>query len=213
VTRRAEREAAAYRRLLRLYPKAFRREHGDELLGMLAAGAADGRWRPNITASADLIRGAVWMRLRPGVPRARRSMFAAVRLMYVGAIVELATLVTVVSTLGSLRAAIHRHNPGFDAAKWHLEMHSSIVPLERGAAIGVAVWLWLAWANGRGHRWARIAFSLFVVSNALGLLRGIGRHAATYAPADLLAGSVLCLVGFAALVLICRPQVRPHYAP
>jgi hypothetical protein len=200
-----------YRRALRLYPAAFRREHQDEFLAVLAAGAEDGRWRPGIRAWLDLIRSAAWMRLRPGVPRSRRAVFSAVRLMYLGAVVELATLITVLATLGNLRAAIHQHHPNFDSAKWHLEIQVNIVPLEIGAAIGIAVWVWLAWANGRGHRWARVVFASFVALNVLSLLRGLAQHSATYAPADLLAGSILCIVAAAALVLIWSPQSRSHY--
>jgi hypothetical protein len=201
-----------YRRSLRLYPARFRREHQDELLAVLAAGAEDGRWRPGIRASLDLIRSAAWMRLRPAVPRSHRTMFAAVRLMYIGALVELATLITIIASLGNLRSAIHRHHPNFDAAKWRLEMHVNIVPLEIGAAIGIGVWLWLAWANGRGRRWARVALTVFFAINLLSLLRGLAQHSATYAPADLLAGSILCAVAAAALVLIWRPESRSHYA-
>jgi hypothetical protein len=201
-----------YHRSLRLYPAAFRRGHEDELMAVLAAGAEDGRWRPGFHASLDLIRAAAWMRLRPGVPRSQRAVFSAVRLMYAGAVVELATLITVVATLDSLRAAIRQHHPHFDSAKWHLEMQVKIVPLEIGAVIGIAVWVWLAWANGRGHRWARVAFASFAALNVLSLLRGLAQHSATYAPADLLAGSILCMVAAAALVLIWSPQSRSHYA-
>jgi hypothetical protein len=37
----------------------------------------------------DLLRSALWMRLRPRVPRSNRAVFAAVKLMCVGAVVEL----------------------------------------------------------------------------------------------------------------------------
>ncbi|MGH3201093.1 MAG: hypothetical protein ACRDP5_03425, partial [Streptosporangiaceae bacterium] len=55
----------AYRRLLVFYPRAFRRENGAELLAVLMAGAPDGQRRPGLAGSADLIRGGLWMRLRP----------------------------------------------------------------------------------------------------------------------------------------------------
>ncbi len=53
-----------YRRLLAFYPKAFRREHEQEILSVLLAGAADGQQRPWLIEAADLIRNAISMRLR-----------------------------------------------------------------------------------------------------------------------------------------------------
>ncbi len=53
-----------YRRLLVLYPKAFRREHEQELLSVLMAGAAEGQRRPGVAESFDLVRHAIFMRLR-----------------------------------------------------------------------------------------------------------------------------------------------------
>ncbi|GAB1822644.1 hypothetical protein [Herbidospora sp. RD11066] len=48
-----------YRRLLRLYPRAHRAVHEEEMLGVLMAGA-----RPGIAESADLVWGAIRIRFR-----------------------------------------------------------------------------------------------------------------------------------------------------
>ena len=53
-----------YRSLLALYPKAFRREHEQEILSVLMAAAAEGQTRPRLAESADLVRSAIFMRLR-----------------------------------------------------------------------------------------------------------------------------------------------------
>jgi hypothetical protein len=37
-----------YRRLLACYPARFRSEHGEELVGVLMAGARDGQRRPGL---------------------------------------------------------------------------------------------------------------------------------------------------------------------
>ena len=66
-----------YRRLLACYPRAFRRENSEEILAVLLACAQDGQRRPGFAASADLIRGAVRMRLRLArVDDARREFIA-----------------------------------------------------------------------------------------------------------------------------------------
>jgi len=53
-----------YRRLLACYPAAFRREHDREMLSVLMAGAEQGQRRPRPAEVADLLRGAISMRLR-----------------------------------------------------------------------------------------------------------------------------------------------------
>jgi hypothetical protein len=53
-----------YRRLLAFYPKAFRREHEQEILSVLMAGAAEGQPRPRLAESFDLLRNATFMRVR-----------------------------------------------------------------------------------------------------------------------------------------------------
>ncbi len=56
-----------YRRLIAFYPRPYRREHGDEILTVLmATSAEDQRW-PRPSDSANLLRNAIWMRLRRGV--------------------------------------------------------------------------------------------------------------------------------------------------
>jgi hypothetical protein len=200
-----------YRRLLAWYPRAFRREHEEEILWVLMAGAEDGRWRPGLAESADLLRNAVCMRLRPGTPRSARTVFAAVRLMYVGAAVELCTLITIVVSLGSLKSAILQRNPHYSAAQWHAEVYGQIVPLIVGAVIATGVWLWMAWANGRGHGWARVVFAVFFGITTLSLLRGVAQDAAAYARADLIAGAVLWLVTLATVALIFNKESDAHY--
>ncbi len=53
-----------YRSLLALYPKAFRREHEQEILSVLMAAASEGQKRPRLGESADLVRSAIFMRVR-----------------------------------------------------------------------------------------------------------------------------------------------------
>jgi hypothetical protein len=185
-----------FRRLLALYPRGFRREHGDEMLAVVMAGAEDGRWRPGPSEALDLVTSAFRMRLRAGTP--------AVRAMYLGALVELATLITIGASVGRVRSTMLARDPHPAAAHWHTEVHGRMLGLERSAALAVGVWLGLAWAHGRGHRSARPAFAAFFALNTFGLLQGLSRHAAAYAPADTIAGAVLWLVVAAALVLIYR---------
>jgi hypothetical protein len=51
-----------YQRLLAFYPKAFRREHEQEMLAVLIAGAAEGQRRPSLDEVIDLVSNAIFMR-------------------------------------------------------------------------------------------------------------------------------------------------------
>jgi len=97
---------AAYRRWLRWYPRQFRREHADELLGVLLAETGTGCRGPRPVECLDLVRGGLSMHLRPRVPRSDRAGFAVVRLMYLVAVVECAVAVTVAGTAGAVRASM-----------------------------------------------------------------------------------------------------------
>lgn len=197
-----------YRRWLRWYPRGFRREHEAEILGVLMTGAREGQRRPAPVECLDLLRSALCMRLRPRMPRSDRSAFTAVRLMYLGAVVELATAIIVLATIGDVKSAIVKRNPGYTEAQWHAEVAGRLEPLVVGAGIAVGFWLWMAWANGRGHRWARIVFALFFGLNTYSLLDGLSQGSAVYARADLAIGIVLCLVQLAAVVLVFHEDLR-----
>ena len=53
-----------YRRLLACYPAAFRHEHGQEILSVLMAGAEEVQRWPRLAEAGDLLRSAIYMRLR-----------------------------------------------------------------------------------------------------------------------------------------------------
>jgi hypothetical protein len=53
-----------YRRLLAFYPRAFRREHEDEIVAVLLDGAGEDQRRPRPADVADLLTQAVSTRLK-----------------------------------------------------------------------------------------------------------------------------------------------------
>jgi hypothetical protein len=197
----------AYRRWLRWYPRTFRREHEAEILGVLMAGARRGQRRPELMECLDLVGNAVRMHLRPRVRRADRSVFMAVRLMYVGAVLELATAITIVATMGDVKANLITRSPGLTDVEWHSVVADHLRPKAVAAGIAVGFWLWMAWALGRGSRWAPIAFVVFFGLNTSSLLDGLAHGSAVYAGADLAAGMALWLVELVAVVLIVGVSV------
>jgi hypothetical protein len=200
----------AYRRLVACYPRSFRREHGEEILTVLLATAREGQRRPGIAESADLMRGAV--RMRMGLSRAPRTVLNAVRLMYLGALAELGVLVTLLLTEGSVQAAVLRRNPQLSEAMLASPMHRLFIADTVVISIAIAVWLCVAWANGTGLRLARgAAIGCFVINTA-GMIGNLATGSAGYAPATMIAGGVVWLIGMAAIVLVCQKQSSPYYA-
>jgi hypothetical protein len=199
-----------YRRVLACYPKAFRRESGDEILAVLLATARGGQRRVGLAETADLLRGA--LRMHFGLSRSPRPVRNAVRLMYLGALLTLADVVIVLVTLGGVRsAAVH----DLAAMQWPTVMLIQVGTWLATAPIGAGVWLWLAWANGRGYHWARPAFVAFfgALTTVLffGLGEGTGEDALPHTLADVIATTVLWLVASAAALLIFSETASPYY--
>jgi hypothetical protein len=198
----------AYRRLVACYPRSFRRENAEEILTVLLATAREGQRRPSIAETADLIRGA--LRMRMGLSRSPRTVLHAVRLMYLGALAELGVLVSVLVTEGSVRAAILQRNPQVTAAQLR-PLHTVFALEIVGTGITIAFWIVLAWANGRGRNWARLAAIVAFAMASAGMLVDLGLGDATYAPADMIACGVAWLIGLASVVLLLAKQSWPYY--
>jgi hypothetical protein len=195
-----------YRRLLACYPKAFRRESEEEILAVLLATAHEGQRRVGLAEWVDLIMGALRMHL--GMSRAPRPVRNAVRVMCLGAVLTLADVVVVLVTLGGVRsAAVH----DLTAAQWPFVMLTQVGFWLASAPIGAGLWLWLAWANGRGYQWARPAFAAFFGVLAFVPFLGLGEDALPYTLADVITTTVLCLVAAVAMLLISSETARPYY--
>jgi len=136
----------------------------------------------------------------------------AVLLMCLGAVLTLAGLVTVLATLGGVRSAA-AHD--LTAGQWPAVMLTHVDFWLASAPIGAGLWLWLAWANGRGYHWARPAFAAFfcvlTIVVFFGLGEGGGEDALTYTWPDVIATAALWLVGLAAVALVFSETASPYY--
>ena len=211
-----------YRRLVGLYPRSFRRESTEEIIAVLLATAREDQRRPSLMEAADLLRGALRMRL--GLASCPRTVLYAVRLMYLGALAQLGVLVIVAVDYGGIEAAART------AAIRSLGPHPAAAGLayvqtDLGATIGaqltadmvmtllaIAGWLLLAWANGKGFTFGRplavLACAAYTVVTAAGLARGD----LTYAPALAIATCAVVAIGVAAVVLLVMRQSWPYYS-
>jgi hypothetical protein len=212
----------SYRRLVSFYPPSFRRESTEEIIAVLLATAREDQRRPTVLEAADLLRGALRMRL--GLSGCPRTVLYAVRLMYLGAVAELGLLVILLANWGGIEAAARTAairslgpHPAPAAVQY---LHANL-----GATIGaeltadvvmtlfaIAGWVLLAWANGRGFVYGRplavLACGAYTAITAAGLAKGD----MTYAPALAIASCVVVAVGVVTVVLLVMRQSWSYYS-
>jgi hypothetical protein len=196
-----------YRRILAWYPRSFRAGNEEEILAVLLAAAREGQARVGLPEAWDLVRGAVRMRLWPAAPRPR-SVRAAVKLMLAGAAAELSAMITVIATMGSVRAAVAARDPAVLQA---VLVHQ--VTVIAAAPLAIGMWLWLAWANGRGQDRARMISGACFALLTLSVMSALALHAVTFAPASMIAAAIVWALGLASLALIFTPAAWRYYRP
>ncbi|HEY6501165.1 MAG TPA: hypothetical protein VIZ20_17180 [Streptosporangiaceae bacterium] len=198
-----------YRRLLAFYPRKFRAENSEEVLAVLLDCAQDGQTRPGRGATADLLKGALWMRLRPPGTQPR-ALVVAVRLMLGCAVLEFVALLYVTAGTFIVRDEFRHALPAATAADWQA-LASRLTADRIAAPILLVLWLWMALYNSRGNDLARFSYFAFsalmillaIVSAADGLLR--------IAPVAAVIDLAQCAAALTALVLIFTPQASRFY--
>jgi hypothetical protein len=207
----SQRLERGYRRLVAFYPRAFRRESEEEIVGVLMATAREDQQRVGLAESADLIRGAVRMHRGPRLPRA---LLTAVRLTYVGALAELAVLIVLLVTGASLASAGIRRYPDFSAAQWGAVLLGHLPVVAVAGPVLLGLWVWMACANARGNRAGRVAFWVVWVIIKVGIAAVAIAGADVYGIGGVLAAAVLLVVHVGAMAVILGSKdplpYRPH---
>ena len=207
----------AYRRLLAWYPREFRRENGQEILAVLMASAPLGQRRPGLAESADLICNGLWLRLRPSVPRSARTVRAAVRLMYAGAAVSTVNLIMLLAVIAVIKAyhAVLGHHLTV-AQVSHLSTLDITVFIV-WSLVPIALWLWMARANGCGRNWARILSTVLFGFATLDLTGPFGPPGLRVSLVPVVFGPpvpvLTWLAGLAAVWLLWRPASSAFFKP
>jgi hypothetical protein len=136
------------------------------------------------------------------------SIRTAVLLMRIGAAVSLLSLLVSPVTIGSLKDDIRNELTASGTTFTESDV-DTFFNVAVGLAIlfgliGVALWLWMAWANGRGKKWARVVSTVLAGLGLLTLLFSLGQTGSTTV------GSLLTLVtvalGVVAVFLLYRPD-------
>jgi len=94
--------------------------------------------------------------MEPDRPPAPSTVLNAVKLMYAGAAVSTVSLVISLVSIGGTKSAIRKARPNLTVTQVN-QLNTFIISLAIvSGLIGIALWLWMARANGQGRNWARI---------------------------------------------------------
>jgi hypothetical protein len=91
----------------------------------------------------------------PPRPSAPAPVLTAVKLMYAGAAISIVTVITELALIPAIKAALRTANPSLTAAQVRPVNVLLTLEIVFGLVV-VALWLWMARANGHGRNWARI---------------------------------------------------------
>ena len=143
----------------------------------------------------------------PQVP-APQPVTRAVRLMYAGAALSALEIILGLVSIGSLKSAITSHYPHYTAHQIHaLEVGTIAIAVVIGA-ISMGLWLWMAWANGRGKSWARIVASVLFALNTLNLLISIPRP---HSVVSLIFALLVWLAGLGAIYFLWQRESSAYF--
>ena len=98
-------------------------------------------------------------------------MVNAVRLMYVGAALAAATIVTTIATTPALKAAIRQQHPLLTQGALGAVVGGTLTATIAGALISIGVWLAMAWRTRRGRPGVRIVSAILFGIDCLTVAR------------------------------------------
>ena len=137
-----------------------------------------------------------------------RPVQNAIRLMYAGAALSGLAVVISLVTISSLKTAIEQQNPILTSSQVSSAVGIAIGSAVAGGLIAIGLWLWMAWANGKGRSWARVTSLVFFGINTLSLVLTISR---VHASISLIFSLIIWAVGLAAIVLLFNREAAPFY--
>lgn len=149
----------------------------------------------------------------PIAPERPRSTRVAVGLMVAGAVVSaLRALVPLI--WGDEIKQLALAGAGEQVNNLSQQQIDSIVSASLGGAVagalgGALLWVWMAWANNGGRRWARIVASVFCGISVVSFLYSLTQPAL---PIGYVLATALMLIGVAAIIALYRPSSSEYIA-
>lgn len=146
-------------------------------------------------------------------PQRPGSLDTAVRLMQLGAVLSVVSVVVTLFMLDSLKDTIAETMRDADPNVTQSSIDSfytvNVVLSVVGGLIAAGLWLWMAWKNGQGRSWARIVAT---VLGGLGILLSLGGFATPGATAVTIGLTLINLVlAITILVLLWKKESTQYY--
>lgn len=145
----------------------------------------------------------------PSRPTPPRPVRTAVLLMYTGAALTAVSLIVTVVSFHAIETAIRNASTTLTANQVHSVAIATVAIGVVISAIGIGLWLLMAWANKAGRTWARIVASVLFGLNTLFLLLGFAR---AHVSASIAFSLVVWLVGLGTIVLLWRKDSSEYFA-
>jgi hypothetical protein len=148
--------------------------------------------------------------VEPERPPAPLSVLNAVKLMYVGAAVSTVSLIISLVDISGTKEAIKKARPSLTATQVN-QLNTFIITLAVvSGVVGVALWLWMARANGQGKNWARI---MSTVLFGLATLDMYGVLSQPKTVLGLVFPVLTWLVGLGAVIFLWRKESTEFFKP
>ena len=143
-------------------------------------------------------------------PPAPQPVVNAVKLMYAGAAVSTVSLVISLADISGTKAAIKKARPTLTATQVN-QLNTFIISLAIvSGLLGIALWLWMAWANKQGRNWARILSTVLFGLATLDLVSVFSQPKTLF---GLLFPVLTWLIGLAVIFLLWRPDSTAFFKP
>lgn len=139
-----------------------------------------------------------------------RTVRAAIMLMYAGAALSASGALLTLISAGRIRTVIAARFPRDTPLQLHGIMVETMIIFIAPQVIAIALWLWMAWANGRGRNWARFVSAALFGLWTLYTLLVLTRQREGY---GLVATGIIWVIGLAAVVLIFIGDSADYYYP
>ena len=144
----------------------------------------------------------------PARPEPPPSVVMAVRLMYAGAVVSAVSLVVGLTTVSSLRTALHKSRPSLTPSQLHDLQNIVVVGSVVIGLISIGLWVWMALMNKAGKSWARIVATVLFGLDTLFLLLGVARAGAA---ASSVVSILIWLIGLGTVILLWRKDSSEYF--
>jgi len=141
------------------------------------------------------------------------SIKQAVLLMRVGAALSALGLILSLVTLGNIKDLIRNTGVGSGTSLTEAQVNAAATAALIAAVIfgliGVGLWLWMASANGKGKKWARVVATVFFVLSLLSILANVAQGK-TPVP-SLVLGVVTVILGAYVIFLLYKKESTAFY--